>query len=156
MNSQFTERNLVRLIRLVERYTSTSIGRILEKEGYAPLTARHLQVFENIDPVDGSNIVQLAHSAGVSKQAMSKLVKDAAAENYLDVMPNPLDSRFIVVQLTPKGKILRQNVLNKIVNFYENLEDKQTITPLEIETMTDTLLKFQRHFEAVTENKLPA
>jgi DNA-binding MarR family transcriptional regulator len=156
MNSQFTERNLVRLIRLVERYTSTSIGRILEQEGYAPLTARHLQVFENIDPLEGSNIVQLAHSAGISKQAMSKLVKDAAAEGYLDVMPNPLDSRFIVVQLTPKGKVFRQNVLDKIVNFYDNLADKQTITPIEIEAMTDTLLKFLRRFEATAEDKIPA
>jgi DNA-binding MarR family transcriptional regulator len=156
MNSQFTERNLVRLIRLVERYTSTSIGRILEQEGYAPLTARHLQVFENIDPHEGSNIVQLAHSAGISKQAMSKLVKDAAAEGFLNVMPNPLDSRFIVVQLTAKGEVLRQNVLAKIVGFYDNLEDRQTITPLEIGAMTDTLLKFLKHFETAAENKMAA
>ena len=141
----------MRLIRLVERYTSTSIGRILEQEGYAPLTARHLQVFENIDPVEGSNIVQLAHSAGISKQAMSKLVKDAAAEGFLNVMPNPLDSRFIVVQLTPKGGILRQVVLDKIVGFYDNLVDRQSISSAETEAMTDTLLKFLKRFEALAE-----
>jgi DNA-binding MarR family transcriptional regulator len=152
MNSQFTERNLVRLIRLIERYTSTSIGKILEQEGYAPLTARHLQVFENIDPIEGSNIVQLAHNAAISKQAMSKLVKDAATEGFVEVMPNPLDSRFIIVRLTQKGETMRQSILDNIVVFYDNLEDAQTISPLEIAALTDTLLKFLKHFETAAEN----
>jgi DNA-binding MarR family transcriptional regulator len=152
MNSQFTERNLVRLIRLVERYTSTSIGRILEQQGYAPLTARHLQLFENIDPVNGSNVVQLAHSAAITKQAMSKIVKDAAAEGYVEVMPNPLDTRFIVIRLTPKGEVLRQEILDKIVPYYDNLTDPATITQAEIQAMTDTLLKFLKHFETDKRN----
>jgi DNA-binding MarR family transcriptional regulator len=152
MNSQFTERNLVRLIRLVERYTSTSIGKMLEQQGYAPLTARHLQLFENIDPVNGSNVVQLAHSAAITKQAMSKIVKDAAAEGCVEVMPNPLDTRFIVVTLTPKGVLLRQGILDKIVPYYDNLTDSATITQAEIQTMTDTLLKFLKHFETEKSN----
>jgi DNA-binding MarR family transcriptional regulator len=152
MNSQFTERNLVRLVRLVERYTSTSIGKILEQKGYAPLTARHLQLFENIDPVNGSNVVQLAHSAAITKQAMSKIVKDAAAEGYVEVMPNPLDTRFIVIRLTPKGEVLRQEILDKIVVYYDNLTDPATITQAEIQVMTDTLLKFLKHFETGKNN----
>lgn len=149
MDSQFTERNLVRLIRLVERHTSTRIGKMLEQQGYAPLTARHLQVFENIDPIDGSNVVQLAQGATISKQAMSKLVKDAEAGGCVDVMPNPADSRFIVVKLTPKGENLRQYVLNNIVVYYENLVVTETVSPDEIHSLTDTLLKYLKHFETV-------
>lgn len=147
MKPQFTERNLVRLIRLVERHTSTTIGKILETEGYAPLTARHLQVFESLNP-EGSNIVQMAQSAAISKQAMSKLVKDVAAQGFLDVLPDAHDSRFIVVKLTPKGDILRQHILDKIVVLYDNLIDAETISRLEVEAMTDTLLKFLVYFEA--------
>ena len=147
MNSQFTERNLVRLIRLVERHTSTSIGKILEQSGYAPLTARHLQVFENIDPVKGSSIVQLAQSATISKQAMSKLVQESAATGCLESLPNPSDSRYIIAKLTPKGENLRQAVLDRVVGFYSNLTDADTISEAEIESMTDTLLKMLKHFE---------
>jgi DNA-binding MarR family transcriptional regulator len=147
MDSQFNERNLVRLIRLVERYTSTSIGKMLEQQGFAPLTARHLQVFENLDPIDGSNIVQLAQNAGISKQAMSKLVKDAAAHGFVEVMPNPLDSRFIVVRLTIKGNKLRQFVLDNIVVFYDNIGQQEGILLEETQAMTDTLLKFLSHFD---------
>jgi DNA-binding MarR family transcriptional regulator len=151
MNSQFTERNLVRLIRLVERHTSTRIGKMLEQQGYAPLTARHLQVFENIDPIEGSNVVQLAQRATISKQAMSKLVKDAAAEGCLEVMTNPADSRFIVVKLTPKGENLRQYVLDNIIVYYDNLVDYDTVPKAEVHTLTNTLLKYLKHFEGVDE-----
>lgn len=147
MNSQFTERNLVRLIRLVERHTSTSIGKILEQMGYAPLTARHLQVFENIDPLKGSSIVQLAQSATISKQAMSKLVQESAAAGCLEVLPNPSDSRFVIAKLTPKGEQLRQAVLDNVVGFYNKLTDTEVVSESEIESMTDTLLKMLTHFE---------
>ncbi len=147
MSPQFNERNLVRLIRLVERYTSTSIGKLLEQMGYAPLTARHLQVFENIDPINGSNIVQLAQNAAISKQAMSKLVQDAAAQGYVKVIPNPDDSRFIVVSLTPTGEAFRQDILAKIVVYYDNLMDEQMFSKAEVQLLTSLLLKFLKHFE---------
>jgi DNA-binding MarR family transcriptional regulator len=152
MSSQFNERNLVRLIRLVERYTSTSIGKMLEQMGHAPLTARHLQVFENIDPVNGSNIVQLAQSAAISKQAMSKLVQDAAAQGYVRVMPNPDDTRFIVVSLTPDGAAFRQDILENVVVYYEKLMDKQTFAPAEVQMLTSLLLKVLKHFETPVSN----
>jgi MarR family transcriptional regulator, organic hydroperoxide resistance regulator len=153
MNSQFTERNLVRLIRLVERHTSTSIGKMLEQMGYAPLTARHLQVFENIDPIKGSSIVQLAQSAAISKQAMSKLVQEAAATGCLEVMPNPSDSRFVIAKLTVKGENLRQAVLDHVVGFYNNLTSSEIVSEEEIESMTDTLLKMLKHFETLPSSK---
>jgi DNA-binding MarR family transcriptional regulator len=147
MHSQFTERNLVRLIRLVERYAATHIGKMLEQKGYAPLTARHLQVFESIDPNKGSNIVQMAQKADISKQAMSKLVKDAAAAGYVDVLPNPDDNRYIVVKLTPSGALVHQDVMDNVATYYENLLDRSQISVAEIDTLTDTLLKFLKHFE---------
>jgi MarR family transcriptional regulator, organic hydroperoxide resistance regulator len=153
MNLQFTERNLVRLIRLVERHTSTSIGKILEQSGYAPLTARHLQVFENIDPLKGSSIVQLAQSATISKQAMSKLVQESAAAGCLEVMPNPSDSRFVIAKLTPKGEQLRLAVLDKVVGFYDNLTQSDVVSEAEIESMTDSLLKMLKHFETTSSSK---
>ena len=147
MDPQFSERNLVRLIRLVERYSSTSIGKVLEQSGYAPLTARHLQVFENLD-LRGSNIVQMAQNAAISKQAMSKLVKDVAAAGFVETVTDKRDSRFIVVRLTSKGEKLRQDILDKIVGYYDNFVDNETITEGDIQGMTDTLLKFVKRFEA--------
>ncbi|MDZ7879880.1 MAG: MarR family transcriptional regulator [Saprospiraceae bacterium] len=153
------------MIRLVERHTSTNIGKMLEQMGYAPLTARHLQVFENIDLLEGSSIVQLAQRAAVSKQAMSKLVQESTAAGCLDVMPNPSDSRFVIAKLTPKGVQLRQDVLDKVIVFYNNLTDSdtnheadseiisQTISETEIESMTDTLLKMLKYFERASASK---
>ena len=147
MDLLFSERNLVRLIRLVERHTATNISKMLEQNGYAPLTARHLQVFESLDP-NGSSIVQMAQNAAISKQAMSKLVKDVAAEGFVEALPDERDSRFIVVKLTPKGEVLRRDILLKIVVFYDNWVDNETITAVEVQAMTDTLLKFLSHFDA--------
>ena len=146
MNLLFSERNLVRLIRLVERQTATNIGKLLEQNGYAPLTARHLQVFESLDP-NGSSIVQMAQNAAISKQAMSKLVKDVAAEGFVEALPDERDSRFIVVKLTPKGEVLRRDILLKIIVSYDNLIENGTITAVEMQAMTDTLLKILKHFE---------
>ena len=146
MNLLFSERNLVRLIRLVERHTATNVGKLLEQNGYAPLTARHLQVFESLDP-NGSSIVQMAQNAAISKQAMSKLVKDVAAEGFVEALPDERDSRFIVVKLTPKGEILRRDILLKIVVFYDNWVGNNVVTTAEVQAMTDTLLKILKHFE---------
>ena len=132
MNLLFSERNLVRLIRLVERQTATNIGKLLEQNGYAPLTARHLQVFESLDP-NGSSIVQMAQNAAISKQAMSKLVKDVAAEGFVEALPDERDSRFIVVKLTPKGEVLRRDILLKIIVSYDNLIENGTITAVRSE-----------------------
>lgn len=147
MNPESSERNLVRLIRLVERYTSTSIGKILEQSGYAPLTARHLQVFENLDS-RGSNIVQMAQNAAISKQAMSKLVKEVAEAGFVESVTDTRDSRFVVVRLTPKGETLQQDVLSKFVIYYDSFVGQEGISETELQSMADTLLKFVKHFEA--------
>ena len=152
MNLLFSERNLVRLIRLVERQTATNMGKLLEQNGYAPLTARHLQVFESLDP-NGSSIVQMAQNAAISKQAMSKLVKDVAAEGFVEALPDERDSRFIVVKLTPKGEVLRRDILLKIIVSYDNLVENGTISNVEMQGMTDTLLKILSHFEVQNRKK---
>ena len=89
----------------------------------------------------------MAQNAAISKQAMSKLVKDVAAAGFVEALTDQRDSRFVIVRLTPKGEKIRQDILDKIVGYYDNFVDNDTITQGDIEGMTDTLLKFVRQFE---------
>ena len=64
---RFNDHNLARLVRTVERHVTNEISRTLQERGYKTLSARHLQVFENLD-TEGVSIVSLAQRAGISKK----------------------------------------------------------------------------------------
>ena len=64
------------------------------------------QALANLMPhisLDGTGISELAHKVGVSKQAVSKLVSELAAEGFVDVVPDPNDGRGRLVRFTAQG-----------------------------------------------------
>ncbi len=96
---KFNEQNLLRYIRQVNRLVNSEISRCVEAKGYKDLSSRHLSVLDNVD-LTGTNIVTLANRAGITKQAMSKLVKELVTQGLVEVVQDKKDSRVLLVFVT--------------------------------------------------------
>ncbi len=113
---RFNENNFVRLTRQLYRQVTTKINARLETCGYNDLSARHLSVFDHLD-AEGTNIVTLANRAGMTKQAMSKLVRETSQAGYVTIEIDKRDFRVCLVRFNEKGlKFLQvlQSEINKI------------------------------------------
>jgi DNA-binding MarR family transcriptional regulator len=57
--------------------------------------------------VTGARPTVLAQRSGVSKQAMSQLVRELETRGYVEQVPDPTDTRAKIVRLTKRGVALR-------------------------------------------------
>lgn len=69
----------------------------------AQLTASHIHITRHL-PAAGCRLTELARRAGVSKQAMGKLVDQCAAWGLVQRSPDPSDARACVVRFTDTGQ----------------------------------------------------
>ncbi len=67
------------------------------------LSASHIQITRHL-PVDGCRLTKLAQHAGISKQAMGKLVDQCAAWDLVARQPDARDARAIQVAFTQTGR----------------------------------------------------
>ncbi len=121
-HQQFQKVNLVRILRQSVRLITNEISKTLVRNGHENLSARHLNVFENLTVAD-NNIISLANRAGISKQAMSKLVKEIALEGYVNVVTDRRDNRVQLVQLTEKGAAFLLLIQKEIEEKYQEVLD---------------------------------
>lgn len=145
-HQQFQRINLVRVLRLTVRMITSEISRNLIRNGHQNLSARHLNVFENLTPTD-NNIVSLAHKAGISKQAMSKLVKEIAHEGYVNVVTDKRDNRVQLVQLTEKGADLLVLLQKEIMDKYNEILELGIVQKEDIETVFHTMASISDHLD---------
>jgi DNA-binding MarR family transcriptional regulator len=145
---RFNDHNLARLVRTVERHITNQISRELQVFGYHTLSARHLQVFEHLD-TEGVSIIQLAQRAGISKQAMSKMVKEVAIEGYVNVVTDQRDNRVQLVNATSKGAALIGDIRRETARRCDELIEKDIVSREEIEQANNTFTKLLNHFETV-------
>ena len=96
------ERLLGRLLNRSYRYMSELASEFLTKKGYINFRVGHVVALVHID-IDGSSVNAMALKAGISKQAMSKLVQELQKEGFVETDKDPADARALVVKLTDKG-----------------------------------------------------
>jgi DNA-binding MarR family transcriptional regulator len=108
---EFNENNLPRIMRQVNRMVNTEFTHFMTEKGYKNLTSRHLNVFDNIE-ITGTNIITLARRAFITKQAMSKLVKEMHAAELVWTVVNPDDTRVLWVFPTNKAIELMEEYKN--------------------------------------------
>lgn len=147
MNLLLHDRNLMRLLRMVKRHMTAQITDIFATRGYAPLTARHLQIFENLSH-ETNSIVQMAHQAGISKQAMGKLLKEVEGEGYVQTVTDKHDSRVQRIFLTEKGERFMADMFEQIRKYQLEFVFNKIISDTELETVMDTFTKILTHYEA--------
>jgi DNA-binding MarR family transcriptional regulator len=91
-----------RLLSKSFRFLSDLAGGYLREKGYDSFRIGHLISLIHID-LDGSTINELAARAGITKQAVSKIVKELQETGYVDVEKHPGDARSVVVTISEKG-----------------------------------------------------
>lgn len=67
------------------------------------LGASHIQITRHLAE-DGSRLTELAHQAGITKQAMGKLVDQCMAWGLVERLPDSRDARATRVAFTPAGR----------------------------------------------------
>jgi DNA-binding MarR family transcriptional regulator len=116
----------------------------LSSHGYSDFSMAHMPLIMNIRP-EGTNNNELAAIAKISKQAMSKVVKDLLKKGYIETKTDAADKRSIIILLTDKGKrfvIKARYCVQDLTVEYQNLLGKK-----EYEHMIDNLMKIMEYNE---------
>ena len=99
--------------------------------------AAHIHITRHL-PLDGARLTELAHGAGMSKQAMGDLVDQCEAWGLVRRERDPLDARARTVRFTPQGldwlQAFRQAVQQAEAEFRAEVGDEvATVVALGLE-----------------------
>jgi len=110
----------------------------IENHGFKGFKLAYMPVFMSIRP-EGISNNELAVKAKVTKQAMSKVVKELQALGYIKTQIHKDDNRCVMISLTEKGKRLTVNARISVMALtaeFESLIGKQRF-----KLLVDDLLK---------------
>lgn len=101
------------------------------------LTACHVQITRHL-PLEGCGLTELARRAGISKQAMGRLVDQCEAWGLVRREPDVRDNRAVQVRFTEDGKTWLQAYASAVAvaqaEFSEAIgQDVATVTRLGLE-----------------------
>jgi len=94
---------LGRLLLRAVRAVNEQIIERLTSLGHPDIRGSHTAVFANLDG-GGTRAVNLAQRAGMTRQAMSNLVRELEAAGYVVLAADPDDGRASLVRLTARGE----------------------------------------------------
>lgn len=101
----FRQRNLGRLLDEVHMAFDRRALQYLRDSGYPMLNAAHTHVLRTMR-FEGATITDMAVRAGISKQAMSKLVASFEEHGFVCFVADPDDARSRIVTVTEAGGVL--------------------------------------------------
>jgi DNA-binding MarR family transcriptional regulator len=108
--TQLRDMHLGRVLLKLERQFTQQVLSKLAEQGITEITLRHFVVIPFVTDV-GIRSVEIAKKAGVSKQAVGKLVEELEGYGYLEVRPDPNDGRASLVFLSDKGEHFLQTAI---------------------------------------------
>lgn len=112
------------------------------EQGYADFKIGYMPLIMNIGPKGITN-TELAKKARVTKQAISKVVRELTEAHYIQSETDGKDKRSAIIHLTPKGKKLvlaaRQRV-QELENEYEEVLGRKGFA--ELKEMLHRLIAF--------------
>ncbi len=94
--------NLCRNIYVLHRFMNEWAESQWKADGWENIRPDHLRLISIVADDSVSNN-ELARRAGVSKQAMSKMVADLERHGFIDVQPDPNDSRAKIISMSNSG-----------------------------------------------------
>ena len=99
------QQSLIRMLGLLKKDMDCRIMQKLQQKGYNNFKLGDLVLIVNIDP-QGIINNELARKARITKQAMSKVVKNLEAGGIIHTSKHLSDARAAVISLTDEGKKL--------------------------------------------------
>lgn len=129
-------RSLGRLSWRLKRYLDRNMEPLMAARGYGDFKMGSLALLANLTE-EGITNNELAKKAGISKQAMSKVVKGLEENGYIHTRPHESDARSSVIFLDERGKQLFID-LNEVMNTVRARMD-EVVGEERIEGMIDVL-----------------
>ena len=99
--------------RVLRDFEARLYAELSGRRGFEHVRPAYLTVMRNLNPY-GSRITDIARRAGLTKQAIGLLVKDMAAADLVEVVPDPSDARARLVRI-PKANWKRHEQVGEIV-----------------------------------------
>jgi DNA-binding MarR family transcriptional regulator len=93
-------RLLIRTYLSINRNLVASLGVV----GHSDLRLGHVSVLSNLDLETPTPMVVIAERAGVTKQAISPIVRQLEDLGYVTTAPHPTDGRMRLVRFTARGR----------------------------------------------------
>ncbi|MEO6532321.1 MAG: MarR family winged helix-turn-helix transcriptional regulator [Pseudolysinimonas sp.] len=100
--TELARTDLGRLLAEASASVNAELMRRLAAGGYEDVRPSQIPVFAGLTP-GGTRISSLAQTAGMSRQAMSMLVREVERLGYISTSPDPSDHRGTLVRLTERG-----------------------------------------------------
>ncbi|GAB3267882.1 hypothetical protein GCM10027347_37050 [Larkinella harenae] len=142
------DRALGRILSKVKRYVGRYIEQRLPELGFPDFKASYLAFLANLEE-GGITNNELARRAGVTKQAMSKVVKLLEDDGYIYTVKNEQDSRSSRIFLNERGK---QLLVALLVCMQEVREKFDAIAGHErVEAMIDTMTLLVQELDKETD-----
>ena len=113
---EVAQRNLAGYLHRLSRLLSALSEHRWARDGHPDMRSAHVQVLRNLDPA-GTRSTVLAQRAQVTKQTMSRLVKELAVSGYVSLSPDPADSRASLVRLTERGTAFLTYLAGTLADF---------------------------------------
>ena len=98
--------NVARSLMLASRAHTSAVTTRLAQRGYDDFPFASASLLWLMDE-GGTRSTVLAQRAGVTKQAMSQLVRLMERQGYLEQVPDPTDTRAKVVRMTERGEAVK-------------------------------------------------
>ena len=116
-----TKENLGKMIGITYRHMSDYIAWIARNQGFPAFSLQYLAIIKNLEP-QGITVNHLAEKILITKQAVSKMVKDLEKHGYVTLKKNPNDSRSILIYNTPLADKLSKFITKQNHTFFNQVE----------------------------------
>jgi DNA-binding MarR family transcriptional regulator len=100
--TEVRDTHLGRMLLKLERKFTKQVLEKLASDNIKDITLRHFVVIPYVDH-KGIRAIEIAKQAGISKQAVSKLVDELVNKGYLELKPDPTDGRASLVYMSSRG-----------------------------------------------------
>jgi len=133
---ELKERSWGKIISMLKRHFETWAMDNLACHGYEDFKMGYMPLLMNIHP-EGTTNTELAKRARITKQAMSKVVKELISLGYVATESHGSDKRSSMIYLTTRGKKLVVSSRQKISELEE--EYKALLGKKKFEELKETL-----------------
>lgn len=138
--------NWGKLINILKRHFDAWATAQLAAHGYEDFKMGYMPLLMNIHP-EGITNNELAKKAKVTKQAMSKVVKELIEGSYIETEVHGTDRRSTILFLTQKGKKLVITAKSKVLDLEKEYE--AVLGKRKFEELKNLLFTLANHHEKV-------
>jgi DNA-binding MarR family transcriptional regulator len=103
LSEDFPPRPLPAVLAQLKNFAVQDMFGRMSEAGFDDVREGHGCVFGFIDLEDGSRLTDLSERSGLTKQAVGEAVAELEQKGYLRRVPDPLDGRAKIIQLTERG-----------------------------------------------------